>query len=117
MPTNDSQSGPPPLPGTEQAEETAQVPVAEPVSPQPRGDAAAPVRSRTHWPTVLLGALPATYLSFPAALGILVGILVVGKDLAGFATFFASVFGWTGMISLWMAARSRPTARQKRPCP
>jgi hypothetical protein len=87
MTTNDNQSGPP-SGGAAQA---------------------APARSRIHWPTVLFGALPATYLSFPAAVGILVGFFLMGGGWVSVAVFFAGLFGWTGMISLWIAARSGPT--------
>lgn len=63
---------------------------------------------RIHWPTLVFGALPATYLAFPAALGILFGgfFSVTLKPMA-FLILATGILGWVGAISLWSAARSK----------
>ncbi len=60
---------------------------------------------RAHWPTVIFGAIPATLLAFPAALAVFGGAFfsLSLKPLA-FVMLAMGVFGWIGMISLWVAA-------------
>jgi hypothetical protein len=56
----------------------------------------------------VFGALPASYLGFPAGIGILLGFFLFNQGWLNLAMLCAGVFGWTGMVSLWVAARSRP---------
>ncbi len=61
-----------------------------------------------HWPTVILAAVPATLLAFPAALAILFGFtFALGLKPIAFVMFFCGVLSWGGMIALWSAARSQ----------
>lgn len=59
------------------------------------------------WPTLLFGALPATWLALPAAVGILFGAVftLTGKAMA-FVILGAGILGWVGAVALWAAARS-----------
>jgi len=65
------------------------------------------MEGRIHWPTLIFGALPATYLAFPAALGILFGgfFSLTLKPMA-FLILATSILGWVGALSLWSAVRS-----------
>lgn len=60
---------------------------------------------RARWPTVAFGAIPATLLAFPAGLAVLGGAFfsLSLKPLA-FVMLATGVFGWVGMLSLWVAA-------------
>ncbi len=64
-------------------------------------------KSRIHWPTLIFGALPATYLAFPAALGILFGgFASLSLKPTAFLILATGILGWVGAISLWSAVRS-----------
>jgi hypothetical protein len=64
--------------------------------------------ARLHWPTVLFGALPASYLALPAAAGILFGgFFALSLRPLGLVILVAGALGWVGTISLWATAGSR----------
>lgn len=63
--------------------------------------------ARIRWMTVVFGAVPATYLAIPAAIGILFGFYF-SPTLEPMAFFMSTigVLGWIGAVALWAAARA-----------